>query len=254
MRKNGAFKIVTLSLLVIILVIILFLIIILKTHNPLVGRAVYEYNRFMGTDSWLNKVDHDIHHYNVTHDTTLLYSSLSSLKSVPVNDDNKISWLTRRLTILRLLHKYDTVFAVLDTCSDDSFGDFGKTKELLITEISQYNYYQQFEKRDQKIDELVAYMEYCFERQKFVAELDESRYLQKYIDNQLARYAVATDVNPYTLNWYIGIRLLRGDKKADMELLIENYYQKGYISELGKDWLQKLLDGNYEEKDIDSRL
>ena len=97
-------------------------------------------------------------------------------------------------------------------------------------------------------------MEYCFERQKLVAENVESRYLQKYKDNQMALSAVATEVDPYTLNWYIGIRLLRGDKKADMELLIENYYQNGYIDDIGKDWLQALLDGNYEEKDIDSRL
>ena len=249
MKKN-AFKIVVLSL----LIIILFLIIILQFYNPLKNKAIEVNNRFIGANGWIYKVDADIHQYNVTHDTTLLYSSLAYLKSVPINEDNSISWHTRILSVYRLLHKYDTVFAVLDTCQDEAFGNFGKTKELLITEISKYNYYRQFEIRDKKFDELVAYMEYCFERQKFVEKMDESRYLQKYIDNQLARCAVATEVDPYTLNWYIGIRLLRGDKKSDMELLIENYYQKGYIDEIGKDWLQALLDGNYEEKDIDSRL
>ena len=39
-----------------------------------------------------------------------------------------------------------------------------------------------------------------------------------------------------------------------MNLLIKNYYQKGLIDETGKDWLLVLLDGNYEEKDFDSRL
>ncbi len=245
MKIIGVFK---------ILAILLFFTTIPSCNNPLKNRAIEVNNRFMGANGWIYKVDADIHQYNVTHDTTLLYSSLAYLKSVPINEDNSVSWHTRILSVYRLLHKYDTVFAVLDTCQDEAFGNFGKTKELLITEISKYNYYRQFEKRDQKIDELVTYMEYCFERQKFVAEMDESRYLQKYVDNQLARCAVATEIDPYTLNWYIGIRLLRGDKKADMELLIENYYQNGYIDEIGKDWLQALLDGNYEEKDIDSRL
>lgn len=250
MKKKSAFKIVALSLTIILLILVVILII----YNPLKNKAIEENDRFVGTDRWLYEVDADIHRYNVTHDTALLYSSLACLKSVPVTDDNQISWHTRRLSILRLLHKYDTVFAVIDSCQDETFGDFGKTKEILVTEISRYNYNKQFEKRDQKIDELVAYMEYCFERQAYAAEMDESGYLQKYTDNQLARSAVATEVNPYTLNWYIGIRLLRGDKKADMELLIEDYYQKGYVDELGKDWLQALLDGDYEEKDIDARL
>ncbi|MCR5425035.1 MAG: hypothetical protein K6E93_09825 [Bacteroidales bacterium] len=245
MKIIGVFK---------ILAILLFFTTIPSCNNSLKNKAIEVNNRFMGANGWIYKVDADIHQYNVTHDTTLLYSSLAYLKSVPINEDNSVSWHTRILSVYRLLHKYDTVFAVLDTCQDEAFGNFGKTKELLITEISKYNYYRQFEKRDQKIDELVTYMEYCFERQKFVAEMDESRYLQKYVDNQLARCAVATEIDPYTLNWYIGIRLLRGDKKADMELLIENYYQNGYIDEIGKDWLQALLDGNYEEKDIDSRL
>ncbi len=87
-----------------------------------------------------------------------------------------------------------------------------------------------------------------------VAQRDESRYLQKYKGNQLALCAVPTEIDPYTLNWYIGTRLLRGDKKADMELLIENYYQKGFIDDIEKDWLKTLLDGNYEEKDFDSWL
>lgn len=237
-----------------VIYILPYFITILSCSNTLMNKA-YEENRiFMEANGWQQKVDTDIHQYNVTHDTTILYNSLAYLASIPINEDNSISWHTRILSVYRLLHKYDTVFAVLDTCQDEAFGNFGKTKELLITEISKYNYYRQFEKRDQKIDELVTYMEYCFERQKFVAEMDESRYLQKYADNQLARCAVATEIDPYTLNWYIGIRLLRGDKKADMELLIENYYQNGYIDEIGKDWLQALLDGNYEEKDIDSRL
>lgn len=237
-----------------IFLIVPFFITFLSCTNYFIDKANEEHDRFVGSDGWRYKVDSDIHQYNVTHDTTLLYNSLAYLENVPITDDNKITWHTRKLSVLRLLHKYDTVFAVLDTCSDDAVGDFGKTKELLITEISRYNYYHQFEKRDQMIDELITYMEYCFERQKLVIENVESRYLQKYKDNQLALSAVATEIDPYTLNWYIGVRLLRGDKKADMELLIENYYQKGYVDDIGKDWLQSLLDGNYEEKDIDSRL
>lgn len=226
----------------------------LSCNNPLTAKAYEENERFVGEDGWRYKIDANIHQYNVTHDTTLLYNALAYLKDVPINDDNKITWHSRRLSVLRLLHKYDTVVAILDTCTDDVVGDFGKKKELLITEISRYNYYHQFDEREQKIDELITYMEYCFERQNMVAEQDESRYLQKYKDNQLALCAVATEINPYTLNWYIGTRLLRGDKKTDMNLLINNYYQKGLIDETGKDWLLVLLDGNYEEKDFDSRL
>lgn len=244
MKKISFFKIATISLLFVT---------ILSCRNPLMDKAIEENNRFMGTDGWIGKVDNDIHRYNVTHDTTILYGSLACLDSVPVNDENKVSWHTRRLSVLRLLRQYDAVYAVLDTCSDDAFGDFGKTKELLVTEISQYNYHQQSEKRDEKINELVAYMEYCFERQQSVAAKDESGYLQKYRDNPLAMRAVATEMNEYTLNWYIGVRLLRGDEKADMKSLIADYYQQGYIDEVGKDWLETLLDGDYEEKDIDAR-
>lgn len=245
MNKNSVFKIATISLLFVT---------ILSCRNPLMDKAIEENNRYMGTEGWIDKVDNDIHRYNVSHDTTILYGALACLDSVPVNDDNKVSWHTRRLSVLRLLRQYDTVYAILDTCSDEAFGDFGKTKELLVTEISQYNCLQQYEKRDGKIDELVAYMEYCFERQQSVAEKDESGYLQKYKDNPLALRAVATEMNEYTLNWYIGVRLLRGDERTDMKSLIADYHRQGYIDEVGKDWLKALLDGDYEEKDIDARF
>lgn len=237
-----------------VLITLLLFINIVSCSKKLVYMANEENIRYIGSDGWRYKVDADIHLYNVNHDTALLYSTLAYLGNIPTNNNNKTNLLIRKLTVLRLLHKYDTVIAILDTCSDDVIGSFGKTKELLITRISHFNHYQQFKERDQKIDELIAYMEYCFERQNMVDNGDESIYLQKYKDNQLALSAVATRINPYTLNWYLGSRLLRGDNKTDIELLIENYYQMGLINDVGKDWLWSLLDGNYEEKDFDSRL
>ena len=66
--------------------------------------------------------------------------------------------------------------------------------------------------------------------------------------------ATSTDVNPYTLNFYLGTRLLRGDEKEDIELIVENYYQKGVIDKVGRDWLRSLLNGDYEKKDFDMNL
>jgi len=226
----------------------------LSCHNSLMNKAYEEHERFIGKDGWRYKVDSDIHKYNATHDTALLYNTLAYLENLPSNDCDIISWHTRKLTVLRLLHKYDAAFAVLDTCPDGAWGNFGKMKELLITEISKYNHYHKFEERDRKIDELISYMEYCFERQEMAVHKAELQYLQKYKDNQLALDAVATEIDPYTLNWYIGARLLRGDKKTEMDMLIEEYYQKGLIDKVGKDWLRTLLDGEYEEKDFDSQL
>ena len=245
MNKNEFFKLATIALL---------LITIVSCRNPLVDKAIEENNRFLGADGWVNDIDNNIHQYKLTHDTTLLYGSLACLDSVRITDDNTISWHTRRLSVLRLLHQYDTVYALLDTWSDEAVGDFGKTNELIVTEISQHNYLQQFVERDQKIDQLVAYLEYCFERQQSTVANDEQGYLQKYKDNPLALQAVATEVNEYTLNWYIGVRLLRGDDKTDMKALIDNYYQQGNIDQLGKSWLESLLEGDYEEKDIDANL
>ena len=37
------------------------------------------------------------------------------------NEENKKAWLNRRLVVLRLLHKYDTVFAMLDPFSNFRF-------------------------------------------------------------------------------------------------------------------------------------
>lgn len=245
MKTTGVLKIISVSF---------FLVTFLSCTHPLLKKAYDDNERYVGMDGWRYKVDTDIHQYNVSHDTTLLYDLLAYLDSVQINDENKISWHNRRFTALRLLHKYDTVFAILDTCPDDAFGNFGKPMEQFLTELSQYNYNQQFEEWYCKIDEMVAYMEYCFELQEFVAQNDESGYMKKYDGNQLALHAVATEIDAYALNWYIGIRLLRGDEKTDMELLIENYHQKGYIDEIGKDWLRILLDGKYDEKDLDSQL
>ena len=152
---------------------------------------------------------------------------------------------------MRLLHEYDTVFAMLDTCQNDIIGNFGKKREFIITEISRYNYYHQYENRDQRIDDLVVYMEYCFERQQFIAKGNEAGYIQKYKDNQLALDAVATKICFLSLNRYVGIRLLRGDNKAEIKNLIENYYQQKMIDPLEKEWLLGQLNGIYEEKDPD---
>ena len=202
-------------------------------------------------NGWYEMITNDVHQYKVTHDTSLLYAALDCLKNVPQNDDNKKVWFSMRLTVLRLLHKYDTVFAMLDTCQNDIIGNFGKKREFIITEISRYNYYHQYENRDQRIDDLVVYMEYCFERQQFIAKGNEAGYIQKYKDNQLALDAVATKICFLSLNRYVGIRLLRGDNKAEIKNLIENYYQQKMIDPLEKEWLLGQLNGIYEEKDPD---
>ncbi|MBP5613724.1 MAG: hypothetical protein J6X35_06260, partial [Bacteroidales bacterium] len=108
-----------------------------------------------------------------------------------------------------------------------------------------------YENRDQRIDDLVVYMEYCFERQQFIAKGNEAGYIQKYKDNQLALDAVATKTCFLSLNRYLGIRLLRGDNKAEIKNLIENYYQQKMIDPLEKEWLLGQLNGIYEEKDPD---
>ena len=204
-------------------------------------------------NAWREKVDDDIHRYNITRDTNILYNTLVYLNDIPQNDENKKACLNRRLVVLRLLHKYDMALAVLDTCPDD-IGNFGKKEQLLITEISQYNYCHQNEERDQKFDELIAYMEYCFERQKMVTEGGELKYLTKYENNPLALDAIPIEVDFHALNIYLFTRRMRGDKTKELEPIIENYYQKGVIGELDRDWLLELVKEDYKEKDCDLNL
>lgn len=229
--------------------------IVTMSCNPSMSDAYEELAQWNKINGWYHIVDENISQYNFTHDSTLLYSTLLYLDSIPQNNDNKVALLNRRLTVLRLLHKYDMVFAILDTCSEKSTGVFGKTAEYMITEISQYNYCYQHEKRNQKINELVCYMDYCFERHEMVSKENEIGYLQKYRDNQLALNAIAVKKEFITLNWYIVAKLLRGDKKTDIKLIIENYYNTYYINdEIEKEWLLGLLNVNYEEKDFDVLL
>ncbi len=234
-----------------IFLLLVFSITILSCSNPFTKKAYEMHEECEKENGWYDMITNDVHQYNITHDTSLLYAALDCLKNVPQNDDNKKAWFGWRLTVLRLLHEYDTVFAMLDTCPNDIVGNFGKKSEFIITEISKYNYYHQYKNRDQKIDDLVIYMEYCFERQEFIAKRDEAGYLHKYKDNQLALDAVATKICFLSLNRYVGTRLLRGDNKADIKTLIENYYQQKMIDSLEKEWLLEQLNGNYEEKDLD---
>lgn len=229
-------------------------ILLLSCTNHLVDKALEEHKLYMESpNAWREKVDDDIHRYNITRDTNILYNTLAYLNDIPQNDENKKACLNRRLVVLRLLHKYDMAFAVLDTCPDD-IGNFGKKEQLLVTEISQYNYCHQYEERDKKFDELIAYMEYCFERQKTVTEGDELKYLTKYENNQLAMDAVATEVDFSALNIYLAIRRMHGDRTEELEPIIENYYQKGVIGELDKDWLKELVKGEFKVKDCDMNL
>ena len=231
--------------------IIFFSITFLSCSNPFIKKAYEMHEEYEKENGWYEMITNDVHQYKVTHDTSLLYAALDCLKNVPQNDDNKKVLFGWRLTVLRLLHEYDTVFAMLDTCQNDIIGNFGKKREFIITEISRYNYYHQYENRDQRIDDLVVYMEYCFERQQFIAKGNEAGYIQKYKDNQLALDAVATKICFLSLNRYVGIRLLRGDNKANIKNLIENYYQQKMIDPLEKEWLLGQLNGIYEEKDPD---
>ena len=97
-------------------------------------------------------------------------------------------------------------------------------------------------------------MEYCFERQKTVTEGGELKYLTKYENNQLAMDAVATEVDFSALNIYLAIRRMHGDRTEELEPIIENYYQKGVIGELDKDWLKELVKGEFKVKDYDMNL
>ena len=87
-----------------------------------------------------------------------------------------------------------------------------------------------------------------------VTEGDELKYLTKYENNQLALDAMATEVDFHALNIYLFTRRMRGDKTKELEPIIENYYQKGMIGELDKDWLQELVKAEYKEKDFDLNL
>ena len=231
--------------------IIFFSITFLSCSNPFIKKAYKMHEEWEKENGWYDMIANDVHQYNVTHDTSLLYAALDCLKNIPQNDDNKKVLFGWRLTVLGLLHEYDTVFAMLDTCQNDIIGNFGKKREFIITEISRYNYYHQYENRDQRIDDLVVYMEYCFERQQFIAKGNEAGYIQKYKDNQLALDAVATKICFLSLNKYMAARLLRGDDKEEIKSLIENYYQQKMIDSMDKEWLLGQLDGNYEEKDLD---
>ena len=134
-------------------ILFLFSIIILSCSNSLIDKATEEHKQYMESpNAWREKVDDDIHRYNTTRDTNILYNTLAYLNDIPQNNENKKACLNRKLVVLRLLHKYDMALAVLDTCPDD-IGNFGKKEQLLVTEISQYNYCHQYEERDQKFDE-----------------------------------------------------------------------------------------------------
>lgn len=232
----------------------LFSIISISCSNPLIDKATEEHKQYMESpNAWREKVDDDIHRYNITRDTNILYNTLAYLNDIPQNNENKKACLNRRLVVLRLLHKYDMALAELDTCPDD-IGNFGKKEQLLVTEISQYNYCHQYEERDQKFDELIAYMEYCFERQKSVTEGDKLKYLTKYENNPLALDAIPIEVDFHALNIYLFTRRMRGDKTKELEPIIENYYQKGVIGELDRDWLLELVKAEYKEKDFDLNL
>ena len=47
---------------------------------------------------------------------------------------------------------------------------------------------------------------------------------------------------------------MHGDRTEDLEPIIENYYQKGVIGELDKDWLKELVKGEFKVKDYDMNL
>lgn len=168
----------------------------------------------------LDSIDYQIHQYNCTKDSSLLRYALYRLGEVKQTGVNMSDCLERKLSILRLLHEYDTVSIIINSYSDSAFGLFGKTKQILLTEISKHNYQRQYKNRHQKTDELVTYMEYCFERQYSVFADSDSAYLNKYRENPLALKAVATEVSPISLQWYIVARLFRGDNKTELERLI----------------------------------
>lgn len=232
-------------------------VLILSCTNPFTKKADEDMKRWEEAYgcSWHFTVDNDIHRFNITHDTLVLYNTLTYLNDINPNETSERVWFSSKLIVLRLLHKYDVVFAMLDTCSNDVVGDYGRLWDYMVTEISMYNYYQQYENLNQKLEELIVYMEYCIERQKFVSKRLEYDYLKKYKDNQLALDAVATKADCPTLSWYVGARLMRGDKKDDVKSQIEDFYKQGVINAFDRDCLIEKLPENNKEvkiKDFDS--
>lgn len=203
----------------------------------------------------MNIIDNQISQYNQSHDTAILITTLTDLEAnFQELDIYKQFYIERMLTINRLLHKYDSAQSILEKYPDESFGVFGKKMQSLITDISILNYQKQNNDRDQKITELIIYMEYCFERKDSIDCGNEAGFLKKYHNNNYAKESEATPKDYESLSWYVMARLLRGDNKQEIQNKIEMLTKDNITDNITQKMLSNLLTKQIQEIDFDANL
>lgn len=202
----------------------------------------------------IDYVDALIHQYNEVHDTQLLHSALDCLDTAFTDKCQNQVLLARRMSIFRLLHEYDTVQAILEDYQDSSDVILSKRMQALLTDISKNNYYHREKELGEGLNDLVSFLDLCFERQSYVEDGKEEQFLQKYPNNPMAIDAKATDYTPQILDYYIVALLLRGDDASAVEKLVNAYYRDGVIGEITRDVLMNRLAQDYSGKDFDMLL
>lgn len=202
----------------------------------------------------IDSVDALIHQYNLVHDAQLLQSALDRLDPAIKNGCQNQALLVRKMSIFRLLHEYDTVQAILDAYQDTNDVVLCHRMQTLLTDISKHNYYHQEKELEDGLNNLVSFLELCFERQSYSEAGNEEQFLQKYPNNPLAIDAKAADHSPLVLDYYIVARLLRGDDPSVVEKLINEYSRDGLIGDITQELLLSRLTQNYSGKDFDMLL
>ena len=226
--------------------------------NPLTKKAYSEHQQWLEGNPYtsvLDSIDNSRHLYNQTHDTTLLINALATLEaSLWDAESQRAAYAWRKLSINRQLHRYDSARGMLSTYPNSCFSPFGKKQQELVTDICEYNYTMQTEERDLKVNELITYMEYCFEHEDSIAHGAEAGFLKKYSGNQLALESVPTPVDFSSLSWYVRARALRGDDLQELQKLIEVLARDYHLSSMAEEWMPKLLELERDEIDFDKYI
>lgn len=225
---------------------------------PRMNNAYIQHEEWKKTNvgaEYIECIDNHINQYNHTHDTAILIAALTDLEAnFREQDIYKQFYIERKLTIIRLLHEYDLAQSVLEKYSDESFGAFGKKMQSMITDISILNYQKQNIDRDQKVNELITYMEYCFEHKDSIDCGNETGFLKKYHNDNYAKESVATPKDSESLSWYVMARLLRGDNKQEIQNEIEMLTKDNIIDNITQEMLSNLLTRQIQEIDFDANL
>lgn len=203
----------------------------------------------------MDRIDDKISQYNITHDTALLINAMTELElNLQDKDPYKQFYLERKLTIARLLHEYDLAQSVLSQYPESDFGVFGKKLQFMITQVSIFNYQELDNERVRALDELIDYMEYCFERQDSIDIGNEAGFLQKYDNNKLAKESIATSIEYESLSWYVMARLLRGDKQQEIHNRLDVLTKGQSIGSITQEMLLNLLTKQIQDIDFDMNL